>query len=86
MNRVNTSFLGQRDNSRDIEVCLNRPLSRADLIGFISLESMKREPVLVRIDSYSAQAKLVRGAENPDRDFAAIGSQQFPNGFVLLHS
>jgi hypothetical protein len=39
----------------------------------------------LRINRYRSQAELVRGAKDANGDLAAIGGQQFLNGFGLLH-
>ena len=85
MNGVDALFLGQRDDAGNVEVGHYRTLARADLIRLVRLEAVQGEPVFLRIDSYSAQAELVRGTENPYGDFAAIGSKQLSDWFVLLH-
>ena len=85
MNGVDALFLGQGDDASNVEVRHYRALARADLIRLVRLEAVQGEPVFLRINSYGTQAELVRGTENPYGDFAAIGSKQFSDGFVLLH-
>ena len=85
MNGVNALLLGQCDDAGDIEVRHHRAFARADLICLVGLESVQSEAVFLRIDADGAQAELIRGTENPYGDFTAIGSEQFSNGFVLLH-
>ena len=38
---------------------------------------MDRESVFLRVDGDRAQAEFGRGAEDTDRDFTAVGNQQF---------
>ena len=76
---------GQRDDAGDVEVRPDRAFARADLIGLVGLEAVQGEAVFLRIDGDRAQAEFVRRAEDANGDFAAIGSEQFSDGFVLLH-
>jgi len=85
MNGVDALFFCQSDDASDIKVCHHRALARTNLIRLVSLESVQSEAILLRINSHGAQAELVRGTENSYGDFAAIGSEQFSDGFVLLH-
>ena len=48
----------------------------ADQVRLVRLEAVQGVAVFVRIDRDRANAQLMRGAENADGDFAAIGDQQ----------
>ena len=85
MDRVNALGFRQRHNPRDVEVRLDRPFACSNQIRFVRLETVQRQPILLRIHRHRAQAQFVRGTENSYRDFAAIRSQQFPDWFVRGH-
>ena len=76
MNRVGAGLLCGGDYRRDVEVALcglggsdrNCLVSRADVCAF---------RVRRRIDSHGFQAEQARTADDPKRNFAAIGDQQF---------
>ena len=76
MNRVDLPLLGQRDDRVDIEVRPDGLARLPDRIGFVSLESVQGKPVLVRVDRDGADAQLVSGPEDADRDLAAISDQK----------
>jgi hypothetical protein len=46
---------------------------------------VQRQTILLRINRYRSQAEFVRGPEDANGDLAAIGGEQFMNGFGLLH-
>jgi len=46
------------------------------MIGFVCLEAMERQLVLLREDGDGTNAELGRGSKYPDSDFGAIGYQQ----------
>jgi hypothetical protein len=83
VNGIHAFFRGKRYNVVDVQIGLNRSFALADLIGFIRFESMKAEPVFLRIDRYGSQLKLGRRAENPNRYLTAIQGQQFFHGISL---
>ena len=80
MDGVDALFRGQRDDALDIQIGLDRPFAFADQIGFVGLETMQAEPVFLGIDGDRAQPEFVGGAQDADRDFAAIQGQQFFHG------
>ena len=80
VNRVHFLGLGQLDDRLDAQVAANRLARRADLVRLVGLESMKREPVFVRIDRHGPDAQLMRRPKDPDRDLAAIGDHQLAKG------
>lgn len=64
----------------DIEICLDRAFALSDEIGFIGFEAMQTEAVFLGVNSDGAKAELVGGAQNADRDFTTIESEQFSHG------
>ena len=64
------------DDVVDVEVGLDRLLPRADQIGFVRLEAVQREAVLVGIDGHRADAHLGGRAHDADGDFAAVGDEE----------
>src|SRR5258708_37324205 len=63
----------------------HRPFAGADLIRFVSFETMRAKPVFLRINSHSAQAELIGGAKDANGDFAAIGGEEFADRIGFLH-
>jgi len=47
----------------------------ADLVGLVGLDAMDGSAVVRRVDGDAADPELVRGAEGPDGDLAAVGDQ-----------
>ena len=47
----------------------------ADLVRLVGLQPVQRVAVLVRVHRDGLRAELVRGAERPDGDLAAVGHQ-----------
>ena len=80
MDRVDLVLLGDSDDARDVEVRLERLADVADAIGLIRLEAVQGEAILLRVDGDRADAELVGGAEDTDRDLAAIGDEQLLDG------
>ncbi len=77
MDRIDAFFLRQRDNAVNVEIRGDRAFALADEVGFIRLETMEAEPVLLRKDGHGAQPEFGARAEDADRDFAAVGREQF---------
>ncbi len=82
---VDALLFREPDDSRDVQVGFHGALAGANLIGFVSLKAMERKPVFLRIDGHGSQPQFVGGAEDAYGDFAAIGGEQFADGFGLLH-
>ena len=61
----------------DVEVSADGAFALADQIGFVRLEAVDAEAVLLRVDGHGAQAQFSGGAKDADGDFAAIGDEQF---------
>ena len=77
MDGVDASLFRERHDPVDVEIGLDRSLALADEIGFVSLEAMQAEAIFVGIDGGGADLQFVGGAENADRNFAAIQGQKF---------
>ena len=66
---------GDPDHLVDGQIGLEGSLAAADLIGFVRLETVQRELVLLGIDRDRCNAQFGRRAEHPNGDFAAIGDE-----------
>ncbi len=85
VNRVDVPFLGERDQHRDIEVGFDRLAGVADQISFVGLQAVQREAVFVRVNADRPDAQFMAGAEDSNRNFAAIGNEKTgdaPHGAV----
>ena len=80
MNGINAFGFGQRDNSRNVQISLDRAFAGADLIGLVGLETVERKAIFLRIDGHGAQAEFVGRAKDANGDLAAIRGKQFVNG------
>jgi hypothetical protein len=77
-------FRGDRDPHHlfDREVGLERSKMQfagsaaPDKIGFVRLEAVERELVLLGVDCHGLDAELRGGAEHADRDLAAVGDEK----------
>src|SRR5207302_10111704 len=77
MNGVDAFFAGERNDAFDIEIRLDGSFTFADQIGFVGLEAMEGQPVLLGVDGDGPQAELIGGAQDTDGDFAAIQCEEF---------
>jgi hypothetical protein len=68
--------LGHRDDAFDIEVGTDRALVLVELVGFVGLEAVAGEAVLLGEHRHGAESEFVRGAENADGDFTAVGGEE----------
>ena len=59
------------------------PLPSPDQVGFVGLEAVQREPVLLGVDGDGAQAEFVGGPEDADRDFAAVECEELLQTFSI---
>ena len=76
MNRVDSPLFGQRDERGDIEVRADRLPGTADEVGLIRLQPVQSETVFVGINSDRADAQLMTGPEDPDRNFTAVRDEK----------
>ena len=60
-----------------IEIRADGPFGRIELVGFVGLEAMDGKAVFLGEDGNGAEAELGGGAENSDRDFAAVRGHDF---------
>ena len=85
MDRVDVVLFRDRDDAGNVEIRLDGALADTDLVRFVSLEAMERQAVFLRINRDGAQAELGGGAEDTNRDLAAISGEQFFDRFGLRH-
>ena len=75
VDRVGARPHGDRHDGLGVEVGPDRVAALADLVGLVGLEPVLGPAVLVREDGHRARTDLVRRAEGPDRDLAAVGHE-----------
>jgi hypothetical protein len=73
---VDAALLGERDDLVDAQVGVDGALPLADEVGLVRLVAVERVPVLVGVDGEGADAELGGGAEDADRDLAAVRGHQ----------
>jgi hypothetical protein len=78
MDRLDPFLAGQRDNPFDVEIGGDGPFALADEVGFVGLEAVHAEPVLLREDRDGADAQFGRGAEDADGDLRSIRRHDLP--------
>src|SRR5579859_3061740 len=83
---IDILLLCEAYNSLDVEVGFDWPLTLANQIGFVGFEAMQREAVFVRINCNRAQAELIRGAKDSNRDFASVCSEELLDFANLGHA
>jgi hypothetical protein len=74
MDRVAPRAFGDLDDPRGIEVALARGRG-ADRIGGVGRANMQRVTVDIAVDRDRADAEVVAGADDTERDLAAIGDE-----------
>ena len=79
MNRIDAAIPCQGDDPLDVEIGRDRTLVTAYFIGFVRLEAVQAETILVGIDRRGAQSEFGSRAHDASCDLAAVGRQQ------LLH-
>ncbi len=84
MDHVDALLACEGDDALDVEIGADGAFVRADEVGFIRLEAMDAEPVLLGVNGHGAQAQLVGGAHDADGDFAAVRDEQLPAGDVVV--
>ena len=85
VNRIHIFLERQLDDSCNVQIRLDRPLSRSHLVGFIGFEAMQAQPVFIRIDSDRANPQLVGRAQNADGNLAAVCSHHFLDRSNVMH-
>src|SRR5262245_51633371 len=86
MDCVDALRLCDRDNSGDVQIRLNRSLALANQVRFIRFKPVQRKPVFIGIHRNRAQPEFIRGAEDTNRDFAAVCRQQLLYSWTLGHT
>ena len=76
MNGINPGIAGNAQNILDIKIGANGFVALANPVGFIGFEPMQGKTVFIRKNRYRADAKLVGGTQNANRNFTAIGNQK----------
>ncbi len=79
MDHVDAFFEGEGDDAFDVEVGGDGAFSLADQVGFVGFEAVDGVAVLVGVDGDGAEAEFVRGTEDANGDFTAVGDED------LLH-
>jgi hypothetical protein len=77
MDHRDALLFGQRDDALDIEVGSDRAFGGIQRVRLVRLEAMDGKTVLFGEDRDRAQAEFIGGAEDTDRDFAAVGGHHF---------
>ena len=72
MDGVHAFFFRQGHDAVHIEVGFHRPLSLADQVRFVGLETVQGEAVLLGIDRHRAQSQFIGGAQDADGDLSAV--------------
>ena len=80
VNRIDARLLRDADDVVDVEIGLDRFLAGADQIGFVRLEAVQREAILVGKDRDGADPQFGGGAQHTDGDFTTVGNQQAAYG------
>ena len=75
MNRIHPLVLRDGDDSLNIEVCSQGALVGIELVGFVSLETMRTKPVFLRINGHRANSKFRGCTHHADGDFGPIGHE-----------
>jgi hypothetical protein len=86
MDGVDVVLLGDGDDAGNVEIGFDRPFTRANLIGFVRFEAMKRKAVFLGIDRDGAQAEFVGCPKDANGDFAAVGREKLADGLIFLHT
>jgi hypothetical protein len=87
VDRVRTAHARHADDLGDREIGRDGPQPLADLVGFVRLEAVERELVLLGIDRDRPLAQLVGRPHDADRDFAPVRDEDLPEfGHLGRHS
>ena len=76
MNRVCIGHFSRAQNARDVAIALIAR-GRANTHVFISHPDVQGIAVGLRVNGDRLQAQLFAGADNPQRDFAAVRNENF---------
>ncbi len=84
MDGIGVGFAGDAENLGDRQIGLDRTQALADLIGLVGLEPVEGELVFLGKDRDGADAELVGGAEDADRDLRSVGDENLGDGHAGL--
>ena len=76
MNRVGAGDLGGGDDARNVEIRVARR-RRPDAHVVVGEPHVQRFAVRLGVDRHRLHVELAAGADDPQRDLAAIGDQDF---------
>ena len=76
MNRINIADFGRAHNPIDFQIAFKAG-RRTDADGFIGELDVERIDVCFLIDSESANAEFLTGANHPQGDFSTISNENF---------
>jgi hypothetical protein len=79
MDGIDLALARQRHDRVDVKVSAQGLAGRADAIGFVRLEAVQREAILVSVDRDIADAQFVRRAKHANGDLAAIRDHDLAN-------
>ena len=82
MDGISPGKLGDADDFLDGEIGLDGAFAPADEIGFIRLEAVQGEFVVLGVDGDGGNAQLRRRAEHADGDLGPVCDQQ---AFKVFH-
>ena len=85
VHRVGPHLARDAHDVGDVEVGVYRLPAPADQVGLVRLESVQGITVFVREQRDRLYPELVRRAQHPDRDLAAVGDQQLADAPVAAH-
>ena len=74
VHRVRARLLGDRDDLLDVEVGV-RGSGAVEAVRLVGQPHEERVPVGLRVDRHTADAGVLAGPDDPDRDLAAVGDQ-----------
>ena len=77
MDGINTAALGQVDDGGDVQVSTQRRLVFTNQISLVSLGTEHTVGVFVGVHGNGMQTQVITGAENTDRDLAAVSDKNF---------
>ena len=77
MDVIHPALLGHLHDALNIQIRAHRALAHTHQIGFIRLETVHSQTILLRVYCHGAHVHLRGGAENTDGDLAAVGRHQF---------
>ncbi len=76
MDGVDALVARQSDDAGDVQIRFDGTFAGADQVGFVGLEAMQAEAVLLGVNANGAEVEFIGGAENANGDFAAVRGQQ----------